>query len=175
MSDQDYIKNITLTHVTPCLAEPGRVIVTGKPSRSLDQVLPYLAALPNVIGFNPETLTLTFRRPRGFMTLYPNRVSITQVQDADEGLGLFAALTEAINATWENRAALKPVLTRKKPPGHLDLYALLPQTNCKLCGETTCLAFAVNLITGQRNLAACTPLQSEPSYLERKNTLEAML
>jgi ArsR family metal-binding transcriptional regulator len=137
--------------------------------------LPYLAALPNVISFNPETLTLTFRRPRGFMTLYPNRVSITQVQDADEGLGLFAALTEAINATWENRTALKPVLTRKKPPGHLDLYALLPQTNCKLCGETTCLAFAVNLITGQRNLAACTPLQSEPSYLERKNTLEAML
>lgn len=175
MSDQDYIKNITLTHVTPCLAEPGKVIVTGKPSRSLEAVLPYLAALPNVIGFNPEALTLTFRRPRGFMTLYPTRVSITQVQDADEGLALFAALTKAINATWENRQALKPVLTRKKPLGHLDLYALLPQTNCKQCGEATCLAFAVSLITSQRTLDACTPLQTEPSYQERKTTLEAML
>ena len=26
-----YIKTINLTHVTPCLAEPGKVIVTGKP------------------------------------------------------------------------------------------------------------------------------------------------
>ena len=175
MSDQDYIKNITLTHVTPCLAEPGKVIVTGKPSRSLDQVLPYLAALPNVIGFNPETLTLTFRRPRGFMTLYPNRVSITQVRDADESLELFAALVEAINATWENRTALKPVQSRKKPPGHLDIYALLPQTNCKQCGEATCLAFAVNLITGGRTLDECALLQSETTYLERKTTLEALL
>lgn len=170
-----YIEAIELTHVTPCLAEPGKVIVTGKPSRSLDEVLPYLAALPNVIGFNPETLNLTFRRPRGFMTIYPNRVSITQVEDAEEGLALFAALTEAINATWENRAALQPVRTRKKPPGHLDLYALLPQTNCKQCGEATCLAFAVGLVMGKRTLLNCSPLQSEQAYLERKIALEAML
>jgi ArsR family metal-binding transcriptional regulator len=141
----------------------------------LDEVLPYIAALLNVIGFNPDTLTLTFRRPHGFMTIYPNRVSITQVWDADEGLELFAALVEAINATWENRHGLKPVSGHKKPPGHLDLYALLPQTNCKQCGEATCLAFAVNLVTGQRTLSDCIPLQNEPSYLERKTTLEAML
>lgn len=170
-----FIEAIELTHVTPCLAEPGKVIVTGKPSRSLDEVLPYLAALPNVIGYNPENLTLTFRRPLGFMTLYPNRISITQVQNADEGLELFAALRDAINATWENRDALKPIQTRKKPPGHLDIYALLPQTNCKQCGEATCLAFAVGLVMGKRTVLDCSPLQTEPAYIERKNTLEAML
>lgn len=170
-----FIEAIELTNVTPCLAELGKVIVTGKPSRSLDEVLPYLAALPNVIGFNPETLTLTFRRPLGFMTLYPNRISITQVQNTDEGLELFAALTDAINATWENRAALKPIQTRKKPSGHLDIYALLPQTNCKQCGETTCLAFAVGLVMGKRTVLDCSPLRTEPAYIEIKNTLEAML
>lgn len=170
-----FIEAIALTQVTPCLAEPGKVIVTGEPSRPLDEVLPYLAALPNVIGFNPEVLNLTFRRPRGFMTLYPNRVSITQVRDAEEGLELFAALTAAINATWDNRAALKPVQTRKKPPGHLDIYALLPQTNCKQCGEATCLAFAVGLVMGKRTPADCPPLQNELVYAERKTTLEALL
>jgi len=170
-----FLEAISLTHTTPCLAEPGKFIVTGLPSRPLDEVLPYLAALPNVIGFNPETLTLTFRRRRGFMTIYPNRVSITQVRDAEEGLELFAALVEAINATWENRLALKPVLTRKKPPGHLDIYALLPQTNCKHCGEATCLAFAVGLVMNQHSLVECAPLQNEPAYLERKTSLEAIL
>lgn len=175
MNDQTFLSSIRLTHTTPCLAEPGKFIVTGKPSRSLDDVLPYLASLPNVIGFNPETLTLTFRRPRGFMTLYPNRVSITQVLDADEGVELFAALKEAINATWENRQALKPVQTHKKPPGHLDIYALLPQNNCKQCGEATCLAFAVGLVMNKHSLLECTPLQNEPAYFERKATLEAIL
>jgi len=175
MNEQPYLKAIMLTHTTPCPAEPGRFIVTGKPTRSLDEVLPYLAALPGVIGFNPDTLTLTFRRPRGFITLYPNRVSITQVRDTEEGLELFAALTEAINATWENRYALKPVHTHKKPPGHLDIYALLPQSNCKDCGEATCLAFAVGLVMGVHKLVDCMPLQREPGYSESKNTLEMML
>ena len=170
-----FLDSISLTHTTPCLAEPGKIIVTGEPSRPLDEVLPYLAALPNVIGYNPETLTLTFRRPRGFMTLYTQRVSITQVKDVEEGFELLAALTEAINATWENRHALVPVRARKRPAGHLDIYALLPQTNCKQCGEVTCLAFAVGLVTGQRTQTECVPLQTEPTYLERKTTLEAML
>lgn len=175
MNGQPFLTSITLTHTTPCLAEQGKIIVTGKPSRSLDKVLPYLANLPGVLGFNPDTLTLTFRRPRGFMTLFPKRVSITQVRDVEEGLELLAALTEAINATWENRQALTPVKTRKKPPGHLDIYALLPRTNCKQCGEATCLAFAVNLILHKRLLEECMPLQNEAAFVDRRATLEAML
>lgn len=46
----------------PCLAEPGKNIVIGKPDRLLDDVVPYLATLPGVIAYNPETHTLTFRR-----------------------------------------------------------------------------------------------------------------
>lgn len=175
MNEQPFLTSITLTHTTPCLAEPGKIIVTGKPSRSLDEVLPYLANLPGVLGFNPGSLTLTFRRPRGFMTLFPNRISITQVSDVEEGLELLAALTEAINATWENRHALEPVQIRKKPPGHLDIYALLPKTNCKQCGEATCLAFAVNLILRKRLLPECIPLQKEAALMDRQATLEAML
>lgn len=62
-----FLEAITLTQTTPSLAEPGKIIVTGKPSRPLDDVLPYLATLPGVIGFNPETLTLTLRRQPGFI------------------------------------------------------------------------------------------------------------
>jgi hypothetical protein len=74
-----------------------------------------------------------------------------------------------------NPEILKPVQTRKKPPGRLDIYALLPQDNSKQCGEATCLAFAVGLVMNKHSLLECTPLQSEPAYLERKTTLEAML
>jgi ArsR family metal-binding transcriptional regulator len=49
-----YLDNISLTHTLPCLAEPGKIIVIGVPSTSLAEVIPYLATLPSIIGYNPE-------------------------------------------------------------------------------------------------------------------------
>jgi len=76
-----YINSISLSKTLPCLADPGRIIVIAKPDVSLDEVIPYLATLPGVIAYNPKTLTLTFRRPHGFMTLFKDKVNNTQVVD----------------------------------------------------------------------------------------------
>lgn len=171
----NYLDSITLTKTLPCLAEPGRIIVIGKPNRPLDDVLPYLATLPGVIAWNPEAHALTFRRPHGFMTLYRDKVTITQVVDSTEGLQLFEALKEAVNATWEKRAELIAVTAKKRAPRHLDIWELLPRTNCGQCGEATCLAFAVAVIQQKRSLTECPPLQADSSFADRKGTLDAML
>ena len=170
-----YLDSITLTKTLPCLAEPGRIIVIGKPSQILGEVLPYLATLPGIIAWNPQALTLTFRRPHGFMTLYNDKVYITQVVDTAEGLELFNALVEAVNAVWEKRDELIAVTAKKRAPRHLDIWELLPRTNCKQCGETTCLAFAVLLIQHKRSLSECPVLVSDPAFSERQATLETML
>jgi ArsR family metal-binding transcriptional regulator len=105
-----YLDSIALTRTLPCLAAPGKIVVIGKPNRLLGEVLPYLATLPGItpalepqavwcgasVAYNPDAHTLTFRRPAGFMTLYIDRVYITQVRNTDEGLGLLAALKDAI-------------------------------------------------------------------------------
>jgi len=44
----------------------------------------------------------------------------------------------------------------------IQIYKLLPQTNCKECGFPTCLAFAMKLAAKQADLAAC-PYVSEES------------
>ena len=170
-----YLDSITLAKTLPCMAEPGRLIVIGKPAQSLGAVMPYLATLPGVIAWNPETSTLTFRRPHGFMTLYPDNVTITQVVDTAEGLQLFAALTEAVNAVWERRDELTAVTAKKRAPRHLDIWELLPRTNYRECGETACLAFAVGLLQHKRKLVECPTLQVDPAFTDRRATLEAML
>ena len=170
-----FLDSISLTRKLPCLAEPGKIIIVGKPNRSIIDVIPYLATLPGVIAYNPETRTLTFRRQPGFLTLNPQKIYITQVRDAEEGLELLAALKDAINATWDHRLNLKPATEKKQAPRHLDILALLPRTNCKQCGEATCLAFAVNLILHKRLLEECVPLQNEANFTDRRATLEAML
>jgi len=171
----NYLKAIALTKTLPCLAEPGKIIVIGKPDRSLDEVIPYLATLPGVIAYNPETLTLTFRRQPGFLTLYSDKVYITQIKDTQAGLEVLDALKDAVNATWEHRHELTAVTKGRRAPRHLDIWELLPRTNCKQCGEATCLAFAVSLIQQTRSLDECLPLQHDPAFFDRRATLEAML
>jgi acetyl-CoA decarbonylase/synthase, CODH/ACS complex subunit gamma len=40
----------------------------------------------------------------------------------------------------------------------IDIYSLLPKTNCKKCGEDNCMAFATKLVNREVNLDKCTPL-----------------
>jgi ArsR family metal-binding transcriptional regulator len=170
-----YLESLTISKTLPCLAEPGKIIVIGKTDRALDEIIPYLATLPGVIAYNPETLTLTFRRQPGFLTLYPDKVYITQVKDAEAGLEVLEALKDAINTTWEHRHELTAVTKGRRAPRHLDIWELLPRTNCKQCGEATCLAFAVSIIQQQRSLDECIPLHQDPAFADRRATLEAML
>lgn len=169
------LKSIALIKTLPCLAEPGKIIVIGEPDASLAQVIPFLATLPGVIAFNPETLTLTFRRPRGFLTLYPDKVYITQLTDSQEGIDLFQALLDAVNVTWEKRAELVAATTTRRAPRWLDVWELLPQTNCRKCGEMTCSAFAAAILGQKRLLDECLPLSSDPAFSDRRATLAAML
>ncbi len=43
----------------------------------------------------------------------------------------------------------------------IEIYKLLPQTNCKECGEPTCLAFAMKLAAGKTELALCPTVSEE--------------
>jgi ArsR family metal-binding transcriptional regulator len=109
------------------------------------------------------------------ITLQPERVSITQVADDAEGLALLVALTEAINATWENRAELVPAVNRRQAPRPLEVWALLPQTNCGGCGELTCMAFAFSLLQQHHTLGACDVLVRDEGFADRRAALQAML
>lgn len=40
-----------------------------------------------------------------------------------------------------------------------DVYEYLPHSNCKRCGEDSCMAFAVQLCEGKAKLNQCGPLR----------------
>jgi acetyl-CoA decarbonylase/synthase complex subunit gamma len=43
----------------------------------------------------------------------------------------------------------------------IQIFKLLPKTNCKECGVPTCLAFAMNLASGKAELDACPYVSDE--------------
>ena len=43
----------------------------------------------------------------------------------------------------------------------LDIFKVLPKTNCHDCGETTCLAFAASVVKKHKQLSLCPYLNGE--------------
>jgi acetyl-CoA decarbonylase/synthase complex subunit gamma len=51
---------------------------------------------------------------------------------------------------------IKKSATKLSP---IDVYTLLPRTNCKECGEPNCIAFAAKLVNREVSLEKCSPIQ----------------
>jgi len=56
----------------------------------------------------------------------------------------------------------------------IEVYRLLPRTNCAECGEPNCMAFATRLVNRELALEACPPL-ARAEYTEAAEALEALL
>ena len=56
----------------------------------------------------------------------------------------------------------------------IDVYRLLPKTNCQDCGESNCMAFATRLVNGELVLGDCPPLHAT-EYQEPYRELATLL
>jgi 4Fe-4S ferredoxin len=57
----------------------------------------------------------------------------------------------------------------------MEIYLLLPETNCRRCGEASCFAFASKVTVGSLELEACLPLFEEDQYTDKRRALVEML
>ncbi|MEM1586673.1 MAG: acetyl-CoA decarbonylase/synthase complex subunit gamma [Candidatus Bathyarchaeia archaeon] len=57
----------------------------------------------------------------------------------------------------------------------LDVYTLLPRTNCGKCGESNCMAFATKLVNREVSLDLCKPLIEEEKYKSQYLKLKDLL
>jgi len=62
-----------------------------------------------------------------------------------------------------------------KESSPLNLYKQLPQTNCKECGEETCMAFAAGLIDRSKKVEECKPLVKEAKYAKKLAALKSII
>lgn len=57
----------------------------------------------------------------------------------------------------------------------IDVYMLLPKTNCKECGEENCMAFATKVVNREVSIDKCTPLlakENDKNYKKLKEMLK---
>lgn len=140
----------------------------------IGEVLPYLSATVKGCSYNPEARILRFVTGGRAITLYPRQVTVTRLEGETEARQVLASLKELINRTYERRTEIEPSYKRGDELKLLDVYKLLPGTNCRQCGQPTCLAFATRLIKQEADLTSCTPLYSGEHTAKREKLLSLL-
>jgi len=158
----------------PC--EPGseRWSAFASLEEDIGEVLPYLNAVWTDAIYDHTAQVLTRRSGGHAIAIRPHEVAISNVLDRADAERLVQALIREINAIWERRQEISPRTEMRKRPTGLEIYKLLPKTNCKACNQPTCLAFALQLAAGNADLGAC-PVLEAPEYASQRQQLRRLL
>lgn len=173
--EEDYLKSITLCYVAPCMADEKKIRLIAYFDRDISELLPYLNAVIKGASYNKNAPTLTYAKERRLVNLYSIKITIAKADDIIDAWKVLDEVKELINRTYKNRDAIKPNYEEKVKVTALQIYGWLPKSNCKACGEATCLAFAVKLLHGEQKLENCRPLLSEHKYAENRNIMQEMI
>lgn len=151
--------NLTSPECSP-LATWYRVEIKLK--EDISPIFPYLNAELKGYEYYHEAKILMLEKDSKRFALRPYEILIASVSDLIEGQKLADYIISIINGVWARRSEIKPDFKGKKSsPQLLEIYKLLPGTNCKECGFQTCLAFSSALRNNLSLLKNCPYISPE--------------
>lgn len=158
----------------PC--EPGAERCSAKALLPVDisEVLPYLNAVLRGAVYHRQAQALTWKKGGHNIAFHAHEIATSNVADRNAAVKELDGLVELVNRTWTRRQQIEPSYEARRRPTPMAVYRLLPQTNCRQCGEQTCFNFALKLVAAQKTLVDCPPLQ-EPAQADRLAALKALL
>jgi ArsR family metal-binding transcriptional regulator len=141
----------------------------------ISRALPYLnATLTNGTYFSDGPV-FSWRQDSHNIGFWPDRIAVDHLDTREQATEMVEQLVRLVNDVWNKRADIEPDTRTRENLQPLELYRLLPRTNCKACGESACFAFALKLAAGQVQLRQCEPLYAEDQYENQRAQLESLI
>lgn len=158
----------------PC--EPGaeRYAAKARLTADISEILPYLNATLRGALYLPEAAALTWKKGGHNIAFHAYEIATSNVEDREGAEKELKGLIDLVNRTWERRAEITPDTSTRQRPTPMAIYKLLPNTNCKQCGESTCYSFALKLTAAQKKLSDCPPL-FEPQFADKLAALQEIV
>jgi ArsR family metal-binding transcriptional regulator len=169
------LRQYTFTVALPeCVPSAVRVNAIADLSQDIREVLPYINARVKAGIYNHEGGTLRFVHQGHAINLFPHRITVSGLRDREEAVQVLEWVKDFINTTWQNRQDIEPSFRREDEVKIIDVYRMLPGTNCGECGEPTCMAFAAKLARQEAESSECRPLLSH-EWQEKRQLLFSFL
>jgi ArsR family metal-binding transcriptional regulator len=129
--------------------------------QDVSEALPYLNAVLGGFDYLKDPPAVVFRSRGRLITVRGREIAINALNDEEEADKILEWLKREINQAWEKRAEITPSIEGAPKPQVLEILKLLPRTNCRECGEPTCMVFAARAAEGVKGAADCPPLNAE--------------
>jgi ArsR family metal-binding transcriptional regulator len=144
--------------LAPCVADETKIRLIAHISGDLTEVFPYLNTEMQQGCYNRHAPTFTFMEGYRMVSLYPRRITVAKADEIVDAWRSLESIRRAVNEVWARRAEIEPTYEMRERPPALEIFKRLPRTNCRACGEPTCLAFAVQVWQGLRVPRECRPV-----------------
>jgi len=132
----------------------------------ISEALPYLNAELGGYDYYHNDKILLWTNKKRMYAFRPNEIAIAPVYNLEEAKELADRIITRVNDVWNRKSVIKPNFEGRKPlPSVLDIYKLLPRTNCRECGFLTCMAFAAKLRSDSTKSSLC-PYLPEQEYIK---------
>jgi ArsR family metal-binding transcriptional regulator len=156
----------------PCIADVSKFRIIARLEPQLGGALKLLEPLFPRARYSERIGALIIQKGNVLITLYTNgSVTMTMISREAEARAVLEGLKETINKAISS--GVTPVPREKVKVDHAEVYKYLPKTDCKICGEQSCYAFAIRLVGGETTLEKCTPLL-ETKFTTSLETLRAL-
>ncbi len=166
---RDYTVRIVLSDCNPSSQKVNALVDLPD---DISELLPYLNSVLKGRQYNEEERCLTVKRGGHFITFWPRQIAVTKLEDENEARSVIEELKRILNETYERRDQIQPTYTSRSIPRPLDIFKLLPGKNCKECGEPTCMAFALKMVSEEVEWKKCPMLLTEEYEKNRLKLLE---
>jgi ArsR family metal-binding transcriptional regulator len=141
----------------------------------ISAALPYLNAQLRNGTYYPEKPVFSWRKDEHSIAFWSDRIAADHLESREEAQELIESLVALVNDIWEGRDRLTPDYQTRDNLQPLELYKLLPKTNCRKCGENSCFTYSIKLAAGLVTLDRCEPLGADPAFEENLRQLEGLL
>ncbi len=105
-------------------------------------LFPYINNVAEAAAFFDKPLFIRFILDDILVGLHPHHGVAASFADREQALEFLERLLVFLNDIHGRRNDIVPNHKKWKPVAVLDIFRLLPRTNCRECGFDTCLAFA---------------------------------
>jgi ArsR family metal-binding transcriptional regulator len=161
------VKDYHLEYCRPPNPEATHLRGFARLEEDIEELLPYLNTVLRGHLFMREPPSLTIKYQAKLITFHPKEIAINIVKDEAEAEEIMSWLMGVIKDTRARKGTIKASYEVPAKPRMLEILKLLPRTNCRACGQPTCLVFATRVSAGDAAPEACSELTPEALELLR--------
>jgi DNA-binding NarL/FixJ family response regulator len=147
----------------------------------LSPLFPYINAVADYVWYYETPVYIKFLLSDRLCAFYPCQGAFAPVRDLADAMAFLPQLLDYIIDVARRSPGIVPSHKKYKPGSALDIYRLLPGSNCRTCGYATCMAFAAALSRQYTSMVKCPhltrPIEEKatfPVYDDRGNLLRTV-